>query len=226
MPSRAFCVPSGYLTLPETESRNQFDAALLLSEVAATGTVAEVVPGFSPTGLPAVLLVLSDVAPLHSRSPSPAYVLVPMDRLVIADRVFCASAGLGIDGYRPAVGQRVVVVGSWGTSATTPVGPGFQGLMAWIVDDEESLKWVAGFGPKTWPEMLERVEEVVSGDLFRLTAHLSDLPPASTERVQFGDLWVEELLGTGCRVVGAEALPDGGFRLERTCKGLEVDRVP
>lgn len=95
---------------PRREDYGRFDAAILLSEVAVTGTVEDVVLGFGPRANPVALLALSDVVPLHARSPVPRYVLLPLGRAVIADRVFCGAEGDGQ--YEPRVGARLVVVGS------------------------------------------------------------------------------------------------------------------
>lgn len=226
VPSRGFCAPLGIYLLPQTESRSQFDAALLLSEVVVEALIADVVPGFSPTGLPAILLVLSDVVALHERSPLPSYVLVPMDRLVVADRVFCAATGLGVERYRPKHGSRIIVLGPWSDNAVVPVGPGFQGLLAVVDEEGGGLTWAAGFGPPTRSDVLRRVEEAVAEDLFRLTEHLYGLAPGSSERVRFGDEWVQQLIDTGCRVVTAEEQVDGAFRLARTCEGSAHKIVP
>ena len=106
------------------------------------------------------------------------------------------------------------------------MGPGFQGLLAVVDNEGGGLTWAAGFGPPTRSDLLRRVQEAVAGDLFRLTEHLSGLPPGSSERVRFGDEWVQQLIDTGCRVVTAEEQGDGDFRLTSTCEGSTHKIVP
>lgn len=95
VPPSSFCVPGGIdlgygaFYAPATHN-GMFDAAVLLAEVAVEATISEIVPGFSHAW-PHNLLALSSVVPLHDKSPSPDYVLVPVYSIVTHDRVFCGG---------------------------------------------------------------------------------------------------------------------------------------
>ena len=229
VPPRSYCVPSGvdlgYGGFYAPAAHNgMFDAAVLLGEVAAEATVSEIVPGFS-YGWPYNLLALSSVVPLHDKSPSPDYVLVPVFSIVTHDRVFCGGEAerafvAGVD-YK--VGARLVIVGPWHEGVVPMgVGAGNSGLLA-EVKEEGALDWLFGVSvddlPRSLADTTRRVEELASGGLLATTAAVR------REHELFGEgrMEVGEMVGaayeSGCRLLGAEPLaqPEDGWRYTRLC---------
>ena len=194
-------IGEGFLLLgPDTGG--EFGSGLLLAEVAVVATVADIIPGFGSGAWIESLLELSDAVPLHGRSPIPDYVLLPVQRVVAEDRVFCGGYGAGFD---PVIGTRVVVIGPW-VEGVVPVdtGPGNSTLFAIVRKDGESLRWSHGStGPDNLVDLQWRVEEAVRGNLFKLTSHLARLREGAEEREQFGDEWLRRTR-RGCRLVAVD----------------------
>ncbi len=229
VPPRSFCVPGGIdlgygaFYAPATHN-GMFDAAVLLAEVAVEATISEIVPGFSHAW-PHNLLALSGVVPLHDKSSSPDYVLVPVYSIVTHDRVFCGGEAerafvAGVD-YK--VGTRLVIVGSWhGGVVPMGVGAGNAGLLA-EVREEGVLDWLFGLSvddlPHTLVDTARRVEELASGGLLATTTGVRREHELFGEgRMEVGDM-VRSAYRSGCRLVGAEssARPEDGWRYTRLC---------
>ncbi len=204
-----FCPPSPFIvTTSRGVEETRFDLKLLLSEVAVTAEVRDAIPGFDKYGYPVMLFSLSNVVPLHGRSPVPGYVLVPVDRIVYRGRVFCRPAQRSWrngDLAPPAVGDRVALIGGWihgGIISTDRSG----GALA-LIEDEE-LTWVfpggyVGEFPGSASALQARVDEAVAGGLFDLTAHLKTQRWSSPERREFVRTW-GRLNDNGCRVAAAD----------------------
>ncbi len=201
----------------QNEQDGRFSSALLLSEVAVTATLKAAAPGFFTNGNPGVMFSLSDVVPLHSGSEPVDHVLVPFDRLVIRDRVFCAvtpSESRWSRRSHPGVGDRVVILGERGERGVVRTGAWWShlGYLA-LVDDNEALHWDSlmherAGRPGSLPSLRLRVEEAVSGGLFNMTAHLVSLEYGSPERVQFTRM-LRRNEPNGCRVTAAALSEDG-----------------
>lgn len=229
VPPRSFCVPSGVndgggdVLYVRADYAGLFDAAVLLGEVAVAATIEDIVPGFSGSW-PYNLLALSGVVPLHEASPLPDYVLVPVFSMVTHDLVFCGGERekpfvAGVD-YK--IGARVIVVGSWHRGSVVPMGlgAGKLGLLAEVTQGRE-LKWL--FSPDVGrPESVSglevRIADMSRRGLLGATSDLRRQPDGSEGRGAFGGM-VYRLHRSGCRLVGAEPLPqpDEGWRYTRIC---------
>ena len=146
------------------DTGGEFGSGLLLAEVAVVATVTDIIPGFGSGAWIESLLELSGAVPLHGRSPIPDYVLVPVQRVVAEDRVFCGGYG---DEFDPVIGTRVVVIGSL-VQGVVPVGPGpgNSTMFATVQKDVESLRWSHGSaGPNNLVDLQARVEDAVHGNL-------------------------------------------------------------
>lgn len=184
------------------DTAGEFGSGLLLAEVAVVATVKDISPGFGSGAWIESLLELSDALPLHGRSPIPGYVLVPVQRVVAEDRVFCGGYGVEFD---PVIGTRVVVIGPW-VQGVVPVGPGpgNSTMLAIVQKDGESLRWSHGStGPDNLVDLQARVEEAVHGNLFELTSHLAQVGERAEERQQFGDEWLRRAR-RGCRLIAVD----------------------
>lgn len=184
------------------DTRGEFGSGLLLAEVAVVATVTDIIPGFGSGAWIESLLELGDAVPLHGRSPIPDYVLVPVQRVVAEDRVFCGGYGAEFD---PVIGTRVVVIGPW-VQGVVPVGPGpgNSTMFAIVQKDGESLRWSHGStGPDHLVDLQWRVEEAVHGNLFELTSHLAQLREGVEERQQFGVEWTRRTR-RGCRLIAVD----------------------
>ena len=205
LPPKEFCtVPGlgGDVVMLGPDTRFEFGSGLLLAEVAVVATVTKVVPGFGLAAWVESLLELGDAVPLHGRSPIPEYVLMPVQRVVAEDRVFCGGYGAEFD---PVVGSRVVVIGAW-VQGVVPVGPGpgNSTMLAVVEQDDESLWWLEGIlGPGNLVDLEARVEEAVVGNLFELTAHLARLRERAKQRRRFGTEWSRRT-GRGCRLIAVD----------------------
>ena len=205
LPPEEFCTVRGVgseisFLGPDTDS--EFGSGLLLGEVAVVATVTKVIPGFGGLAWVESLLELGDTVPLHGRSPIPGYVLVPVQRVVAEDRVFCGGYGTEFD---PVVGSRVVVIGPW-VQGVVPVGPGpgSSAMLAVVEQDGESLWWLDGIlGPDNLVDLEARVEEAVVGNLFEITVHLARLREHSEDRMQFGVEWSRRT-HRGCRLIAVD----------------------
>ena len=196
------------------DSGGEFGSGLLLAEVAVVATVTDIIPGFGSGAWVESLLELSDAVRLHGRSPIPDYVLVPVQRVVAEDRVFCGGYGVEFD---PVIGTRVVVIGPW-VQGVVPVGPGpgNSTTFATVQKDGESLRWSHGStGPGNLVDLRARVAEAVSGNLFSLTSHLTQLSERTEERQQFGDEWLSRSR-RGCRLI---AVDEGSGEQTEICIG-------
>ncbi len=219
--SNEFCAPKQPFApffLPETDGR--FSATLLLSEVAVAATLEESVSGFDTVGNPVVLFALSDVAPLHGYTPIPEYALIPFDRLVVHNRVFCLTKDL-TPSWReapPKVGDRVVLIGSWSRDAVVRL-TGWRGQAVALaqVDEDEKLRWAfaANDAPSDMAGLRGRIDEAVFGGLFDLTVGFVSKEYGAPERREFGEMW-SAFHKNGCRVRKAEQL-DGGWKFHTDC---------
>ncbi len=192
------------------DTRGEFGSGLLLAEVAIIATVTDIIPGFGGSAWVESLLELSDAVPLHGGSPIPGHVLLPVQRVVAEDRVFCGGYGAE---FGPVIGTRVVVIGPW-VQGVVPVGPGAGNstLFAIVEKDGESLRWSHGStGPDNLVDLQARVEEAVQGSLFELTAHLAQLSERAEERQQFGVEWSRRTR-RGCRLIAVDE--DSGEQTE------------
>lgn len=198
IPPRKFCPLLPIPSWPPMESAGRFGAALLLSEVAVLATVADVELGFSAGG-PAALLSLRDVLPLTERSPAPRYAVVPLGRLVIGDRVFCEyNVGpMGHGEYKPEVGTRIVLAGSWGDQGAVFLTPDKNGLLA-VLQEDEALTWEFGDGPSDLPGLGDTIAALESAGLFERTAALARQETGLKERMVFGKAWSESRRKDGC----------------------------
>lgn len=196
---------------PETQS---LDGTLLLAEVAATATVSNIIPGFSRTGGPAVLLVLSDVTTLTGRSPVLDYVLLPVRSMVIHDKVFCDRDADFT--YQPQVGDRIVAIGSWDRGVVT-FGPITTGLLGKI-GGSGTPRWqswnVPSYDVGHLASVVARLDQMESEGLLSTTRHLSRLEYSAGERHEFA-----AALGySGCPVSRIATDTDGRLSVELSCR--------
>ncbi len=227
-PAAEQCAPrppealSGSFAEPEQDRR--FASIMLLSEVMATATVDDVIPGFFVTGNPGVLLALSDVQPLRPRSPPIAHVLVPVERMAASGRVFCAVMGGGLRSSMeaPGPGRRVVVMGEWSSDDVVRVQTMNRlGTLATVDSSRDGrLRWddsVLFGGPGSLAGLRQRVEEALVGGLFDMTSHLVRQPYGSGERREFVERWARHE-SDGCRVVAVAERPGVGVApVHRIC---------
>jgi len=190
VPPRSFCWLSGTITNPPTWDKvTDVLGSLLLAEVAVSANVTAVDPGFRAGGAPVLRLSLSDVEPLHVRSPRPEYVLVPVGRLVVRDRVYCGDKE-EVRGRPPAVGDRLIVVGPWMSHATVNVGHIGISSLAFVEGDR--LDWVLGRdGPETLGQLEELIRDSEAEGLFDLTSSLAKMPYGTEAKHVFGKDWNE-----------------------------------
>ncbi len=200
------------------ESDFNFDASVLLGEVAVTATVSEVIPGFSGEW-PYSLLALTEVAPLHDASPTPGYVLVPVGRVVIHDRVFCGGDPTQSAGYNFFSGTRLAIVGSWRQGVVPVVsGAGNSGLLG-VIDSDASIDWMMPLidgAPADLAGLHQRVHDMAVGGLLELRALVSQQEPYSKGRKMVRDL-VSEHYVQGCRMIGYTRLGKTA-RVSRICE--------
>ena len=215
------CPPFPVETLRPSElSSEDFSNILLLTDTTARATVSEIVPGYAMGG-PALLLVLSDVAPLRPGSPVPTYAVMPVSQYVIAGRLLCHSRGRPFHKeFLPQEGTSIVLMGRTyhGTVALS--------RSPWIGaigvpdpnQDDESLIWqfMAHDAPLTVSGVQDRISEALAGGLFDLAAPITALPPYSPERHEFSSLWAD-YHNDECRIVSVAALDDGSLALDHRC---------
>lgn len=212
-----------YVSPPPPEvAGGMFDTTLLLSDVAVTATLEKAIPGFTTHGNPAVVFALSDVVPLRPGAPHVDYLLVPFDRLVVHGRVFCAinpNHQWWPDAGHPAVGDHVVVIGSWTSDRVVRMNAWQHTGTVAVVREHKPLIWGfsvrRGTGPTTIANLESRIGEALSGGLFDLTADLVLQEFNSQERREFGQLWLD-LHAAGCRVQAVEK-GDSGWLFQRLC---------
>ena len=218
VPPRRFCRPRMAISSPPIWDKvTDVLGSLLLAEVAVSAEVAAVDPGFRAGGAPVLRLTLSDVEPMRAHSLLPTHVLVPISRLVIRDYVYCGDDE-GLEGHPPAVGDQLVVVGPWGSSATVNVG--HIGVSSLAVVRNGALEWLFGHsGPKTIGELRELIRESEAEGLFDLTSGLVRMPYGTEERHRFGLEW-NRVRARDCRPA-VESLGGGEARL--VCGRKEID---
>lgn len=215
-----FCTVKGIgvgISFLGPDTGGEFGSALLLAEVAVAATVTDIIPGFGGSAWIESLLEISDAVPLHGRSPIPDYVLVPVQRVVAEDRVFCGGYGAEFD---PVIGTRVVVIGPW-VQGVVPVGPGpgNSTMFATVEKDGQSRRWShSSTGPDNLLDLQARVEEAVHGNLFGLTSHLAQVREYAEERQQFGVEWTRRTR-RGCRLIAVDE--ESGEQTEM-CIGSEA----
>lgn len=222
-PSAAFCTKPmvsvvGSPPIPEIMN---LDGTLLLSEVAVTATVDEIIPGFSIFGGPSVLLALSDVVALTDRSPSPAYALMRIESMVINGSVFCdvdSSPDATFD-YQPSIGDRVVVIGAW-DKGVVEIGYLRTSLFGKI--DGEVVDWyswnVARPRPRAIDVLLGRIEALETQGLMASTLHLARQEYISSDRMEFAD----QLRHNTCPIANLTEIDGGQLIPSLICR--ETDR--
>ncbi len=202
---------------PETEHDGRFISVLLLSEVAVAATLNEAIPGFLTNGNPGLLFELSDIVPLHQRARTVGYIVVPVDRLVVHSRVFCAVNPSDIvwgGTAQPEVGDRVVVLGNWPAEDVVRVKQWWThgGTLA-QVRDQGTLQWdvtVTSGGPTTLTGLQARADEAVAGGLFDMTRHLVSQEFGSPDRREFVETW-RAYESNGCRIAAVAERPGEGL---------------
>ncbi len=200
----------------ETEQDGRFISVLLLSDVAATATVKNVTPGFYGRGNPGTLLTLSDVTPLHARSASVGYVLLPVERMVARGRVFCWVFGTGgppvPTAVPPRAGDRPVILGEWSADDVVRARTMFHLGRIAVAGRGGALRWDDFRGedfPSTMEGLQQRVDEAHFGGLLDMTAHLRAQQYGSSERAAFVEHW-RQIEANGCRVVAVAEQPGLG----------------
>jgi len=218
IPPRRFCSPAAGMFVgdqppPEYSS---FDLHLLLSEVAVSAEVAEVVPGFYYDGEPAALLSLRNVEPLHAHAPLPEYALVPLGQLVVRDRVICGSAMRPAYNFSPSVGSRIVVVSRWGDQAVA-----MGALSLAVVHAGGELEWKFGpQGPGELESVMSYAHELEVRNLFGVSHALAGRPVGSEDRRQFIEQW-ERLRRHSCLDSETLSLLGAGRDPEGSCPGID-----
>lgn len=211
-PPSEFCPRGTYINWMGPDDGGMFGATILLSEVAVTASVGDVVLGFRSYGYPAALLALEDAEPLHGRTPIPSYALVPIGEVVVRDRVYCS---LGEVGPVPHVGSRVVVLGSWhaGTVLNAHARTGSYAVLG----EDGSLNWRFGTrGSSTIGGLRRRIREIESRNLFAVTDDLVRQRPNSAERLRFIAAW-RRYSDAGC--TPSTDLTDDGRAVLVPCNG-------
>lgn len=116
------------------------------------------------------MLKLDEVKPMRKDSPIPRAVVLPIPRLVVRGEVFCGFVveSLAKHIYRPEIGSRVIVAGSWHRSGIVTLRPiGSTGAFAGI--DGQRLKWAylsAHDVPQTHGAFLREVDRIRRQGLF------------------------------------------------------------
>jgi len=220
-PPLRFCTDedlSDVATIPDVLPRS-VDGALLLSEVAVTATVSEIVPGFSGMGGPMAMLHLSDVSALTSRSPIPDYALVHLKRMVIDGTVFC-DRDLGVD-YKPGVGDRVVVIGSW-FNGVVPQGYLTGGIFRRIAPGGtiDPLPWQT---IRSLDALQGNVDRLESKGLLAETAQVARALYSKERSTLSQAVDRPTAGGARCRVDNLSTFEDGSWTVEFDCEQLVAD---
>lgn len=217
------CQPMMFVSYPwPSESRGYFSSTLLLSAVAVSAKLGEAVPGFGPSGDPKLLFSLSHVVPLRDRTPLPDYVLVPVNRMVVDDRLFCAISDSESWPSRtplPEAGSELVVLGGWAPDSVVRLGTHrHTGAIGVVGEDGESLAWnfsASESGPETVAEMRRHIDDATASGLLDATRHLTLERHGSPDRMHLSGR-VVELHDLGCRVDSVEQ-SDGSLALLHSC---------
>ena len=219
-PPVGFCTDRVYPTMSYGRPPpNSLDGTLLVSEVAVTATVAEIIPGLSVMAGPMVMLRLSDTRQLTSRSPIPDYVLIPLQTMVVDGTVLCnRNTGMA---YGPEVGERVVVIGSW-VNGVVPQGHMTNGIIRSVAPD-------GSIEPLPWREIASLAELVVQIDrleaqgLFVETANLARHHDSAEHREFARSLDSPSELGEGyCNVESLATSENGSWDVTFDCAEVEV----
>ena len=220
--SREYCAPPLGVAdkRPPEIHGGDFSSVLLLSEVAVTATVSEVIPGFVGTGEPELLFALAHVEPLHDRSRSPTYFMAPVGQFVVNGRMFCGERLW--NEVVPRAGDRVVVVGRW-NQGIVRMGHSLTGALALTPSNGDPLTWrfmAVESGPPTLSGLRQRTDEAVKGGLFDLAAPLLLKASFSADRERFSESWWKHHQN-GCRIRSAQRLDDGSWQLSQVCGSEE-----
>jgi len=209
-PPESYCYVPDYETVVGTYPDPGvafLDGILLLSEVAVTATVSEIIPGFSAAPGPMVLLALSDGIPLTERSPVPDYVLLPLRRMVIGGIPFCHNRFRGAD-YEPELGDRVVVIGSW-RNGIVPLGR--------LAFRDGPRK-----GTGTIGELTAYMGRLESRGLLEATAHVARQFGGSEERLKLARAFRSlEPARADCPIDGLSVSSEGVWKLSLDCSEAE-----
>ena len=225
-PPESYCYVPDYETVvgtyPDPEVAS-LDGILLLSEVAVTATVSEIIPGFSAAPGPMVLLALSNGIQLTERSPVPDYVLLPLRRMVIGGIPFCHDRFEGVD-YEPRLGERVVVIGSW-QNGIVPLGKLATGFL-FVLESDSRLSTVYGGGRRkgtgTIGELTAYMDRLESRGLLEATAHLARQSPDSRDRLEFArTIRSSAATRAECPIDGVSVSRDGAWNLSFDCPEVE-----
>ena len=208
-----------------TPEGNRFINSLLWADVAVMATLGEPVPGFFVGGNPGLLFPLSDVEPLVRGTSYPRYALVPVDRVAIRGRVFCAVNPSYPTRVHPVVGDRAVIVGEWSENdiVLAPRWSTGTGSQFALVQEDGSLRGLPWRSPTTLEALLRRVEEAEFGGLLLAASNLAHEKPYSRNRVAFVDK-LERYEADGCRV--AEVVLRVGTDWEATRMACPENPVP
>ena len=219
------CPPFPVETLRPSELHSEdFSTLLLLADTTVLATVSEIVPGYGMGG-PALLLVLSDVAPLRPGSPAPSYAVMPVSQYVIAGRLLCHSRGRSFHNeFLPQEGTSIVLMGRTYHATVALSRSPWVGAIG-VPDrnhDDEPLIWqfMAYDAPRTVSGVQDRISEALAGGLFDLAAPFAALPPYAPERHEFSELWADYHYDD-CRLVTVQPLRDGSLALTHRCGELE-----
>lgn len=218
-PASSYCTDedlSDIATFPDVLPRS-LDGTLLLSEVAVTATVSEIIPGFSEMGGPMAMLRLSDASALTGRSPIPDYALIQLKTMAIDGTVFC-DRDAGLD-HEPQVGDRVVVIGSW-FNGVVPQGHLTGGLFRDIAPDGSiyPLPWR---GIRTLDALLDNIERLEAKGLFAKTAPIARDLYSNDRSTLSVAVDSSPLDGARCHVDNLSVSEDGSWSVEFDCQSVE-----
>lgn len=220
MPPKRFCPPNRYgVAWMPLESRGEFDATIMLSDVALTATIGEVEFGFDWSTIPSVIVELRDVQLLHHQSLMPDYAMIPVGRMVVNDTVFCGVVGRGgKHGFHATAGKRIVLIGDW-EAGMVRVGLGYSALLATVDRESAALNWWFGSSPAHLPpsvaDVEQRIEHVVETGMFDYAESARETEFLSDERFDLGRE-MERIRRRGCSVSGA-SVTDGVWNLNTVC---------
>ncbi len=225
-PPESYCYVPDYerlTVLPPDPEIGTLEGTLLLSEVAVTATVSEIIPGFSGGAGPMVLLGLSDGVQLTDRSPIPDYVLIPLRRMVIGGIPFCHDRDEGVD-YEPQLGDRVVVIGAW-LSGIVSTESRVTGMLFELKSDGRLERAFASGSTKslgTIGALRAYVDRLDFGGFLEATAHLARQSPASGARREFARTMRSSAAARAeCPIDGLSVTRDGGWTLSFDCPEVE-----
>ena len=229
-PPESYCYVPDYETVTgahPTPEVGTLDGTLLLSEVAVTATVSEIIPGFSGGAGPMALLGLSDGVQLTDRSPIPDYVLLHLRRMVIGGIPFCHDRDVGV-GYEPQIGDRVVVIGSWHNGIVL-LGKRETGMLFKLESDGRLQPAYASGSTKnlgTIGALRAYLDRLDSSGFLGATAHLARQSPESSDRLEFArTMRSSAAVRAECPIDGLSVTRDGAWKLSFGCPESSASAV-